>query len=250
MNDLESLIRFLDGELNEEEKKELQKQLLEDPKLMEQYQLIVDFDKAMNDKQLKQFEDSLDRAKANYFESLPEAETLNPPFRKIRHWLIAASIIFAVILGIVLSKTLIKGQNTDQLFAQYYERLDNSFTSRSYAESGNDFTKAIQFYDQGNYEGAIMLLKRVVTVDPANNAAKLFLGISFIETEQLKNAIPVFKNILESNDVIFGEHARWYLSLCYIKLKEVDKAKQQLQQIIKEKTIYAQKASEILKKIS
>lgn len=95
-----------------------------------------------------------------------------------------------------------------------------------------------------------MLLKRVITVEPANNAAKLFLGISFIETDQLKNAIPLFKNILESNDILFGEHARWYLSLCYIKLKEVEKAKLQLQQIIKDKTIYAQKATEILKKIS
>ena len=41
-----------------------------------------------------------------------------------------------------------------------------------------------------------------------------------------KKAIPLLENIVDSNDLLFAQQARWYLALSYLQLDDTNKAVQ------------------------
>lgn len=248
MRDLEQLIRSLDGELTEEQKNQLNEELKNNPSLVDNLELIKDVDSLMGDKHLNSFESTLKEVEYVVFKqgNLKKEEVKINRFTFTR--LVAASVIAIVSLGILFYfMASNQKQSSEYLYAHYYQKLEADFLTRSATVAQDDFIKAVEFYSQGKYESAIGLFNSIIKKDPSNNAAKLFLGISYTETQRFTNAIKVFQDLIKQDDIMFGEHASWYLSLCYIKLNEVSKAKPLLKHLVTTKSFYVQKASDLLK---
>ncbi len=246
MKDLEQLVQFLDGELNEVEKQQLIEKLKNNPGLSEKLDLIKDFDALTGDKQLSGFEDTLKEVEVDFMKRKQATSRL-----QLKFWMQVAAAVLILISAatyflVIKEKT---SPSADSLYASYYQKLPADYATRS-NENGNDlFINAIKLYNENRYDEAISIFNKIIQADPSNNAARLFLGICYTETNNFQKASGLFNDILIKHDPIFEEHAAWYLSLCYIKTKKPDLAKPLLNNLVETRSFYVGKASELLRKL-
>ena len=111
-----------------------------------------------------------------------------------------------------------------------------------------DFTLALEFYNTNDYENAALFFSKVVESNPKDMQSVLLNGVSNFEDQKYPEAKISFATVIDDNNNLFIETARWYLALCYIKTNETDKAISQLQSITNENGIYSKDARKILKK--
>ena len=69
------------------------------------------------------------------------------------------------------------------------------------------------------------------------------------ELKQYEDAINEYNKVIQHGDNIFIEDAEWYRSLCYLKMKNYSKVKEQLVFIIEKKGYYSNDAKAILRKL-
>ncbi len=246
MKDLEQLVQFLDGELNEAEKQQLVDKLRNNPELNGKFELIKDFDALTGDKQISNFETTIKEVEAEFLAKKQATSKLN-----LKLWMqIAATVI--LLISAATYFLVIKERSSfspDSLYAAYYQKLPADFATRSGEKSDDLFINAIKLYNDNKYQEAIVEFTKILNSDPSNNAARLFLGICYSETDNFKKASEHFNIILNHHDPIFEEHAAWYLSLCYIKTNNPDLARPLLNNLVETRSFYIGKASELLGKL-
>lgn len=249
MKDLEQLVQYLDGELNEYEKQQLIEKLKNDPSLREKLNIIKDIDLLLGDRHLESLEESLKEIEAQHKGEHALIPSISAPKKLL--WLKAAALI--IILVSAASYFVFHFSNTpknpDDLFAAYYEKMPADFTTRSQDTQQDDFNSAIKLYNENDYSQAIVGLNKVIQKDQSNNAAQLFLGICYIETKQFEGAAAQFEKVIKKHDPLFEEHAEWYLALSYIKTNKPGLAKPLLSKLVNSKAFYAKQASDLLKKL-
>lgn len=251
MKDLEQLVQYLDGDLNDYDRQQLTEKMRVDASLREKLDFIKDVDRVIGDNELSSFEECLNDVENSFF-NRQTLEEPKPAYKFKRTYIMRAAAVAAIVVATALTFILIQDRliySHDKIFASYYEKMPVDFATRSNEIFKDDFTDAIKYYNQNNYKEAIIHFEKVLKKDPTNNAAKLFLGICYTETKQYKNAAGQFHTIIQQKDPIFEEHASWYLSLCYIKTDNPKLAKNILHNLVNTHSFYTAKASELLKQL-
>jgi len=67
--------------------------------------------------------------------------------------------------------------------------------------------------------------------------------------EKYEQAADYYSKVIIHGDNIFMEEAEWYKSLCYLKMNDIKKAREQLLFIIERKGYFANDAKAVLRKI-
>jgi hypothetical protein len=134
----------------------------------------------------------------------------------------------------------------DDLFSEYYKPyniIDGQ--TRSYKQTDEQFVEIMRIYKAGQYNNVTLKLKSWIKKD--NNSPKILLiyGIAQIEQHNYENAIFIFNEILKDGGE-FSIEAKWYLALCYLKIKNNNKAKDLLRDLSKTPGIYKDMAIELL----
>ncbi len=159
---------------------------------------------------------------------------------------IAAAILITLIVGGVMLFNSGQDTSTDGIFSNFYKADDAIMMVRSGTSPEDiDLKEALLAYHEKKYDNAIEILQN----QNNNILAKYYLGLSYLETDKLENAIETFQAIINHKNNLFVEQAEWYLSLCYVKSSQEEKAKILLDQISNSESIYKEKAEKILKKI-
>ena len=167
---------------------------------------------------------------------------------------IAAGFALLIIATLTLFN-IIKNPSSEKLFAQYYEPFENQ---SSMALRGGDekaesieselLQRALSEYDKTNYAESIELFNSI----PDNSENKLsvwmYKGNALLHEGQVDKAIIMFQNIINEN-AGFEVHAKWYLSLCYIKNEDFQNAKPLLEEIRDYGKYKNKEAGKILSKI-
>lgn len=247
MEQLEKIIRYLDGEVIGEEKLQLEKEIETDKSLQQALHLVRDVNQTIADEQLLSFVNQLKETNEIFNK---ESASLQKK-RTVMIWktLAAACFVGIVIVSIYLITGNTKPSN-DKIFANYYHRYEAELLTRSAEPSDvSDLIKAIQLYDKGNYLEAIIRFDAILKSDATNTAAHFFIGVSYIETKEYSKAIDNLNFVVTQNDTAFVEHAEWYLSLCYIKMNQMNKAMNLLHKIANGTTFYKVMASDVLHKM-
>ena len=143
-----------------------------------------------------------------------------------------------------------KSVSGNELFAEYYEPYKPDFNTRGEINLQDDIMEALETYTSKNYPAAIPKFQKILQNDSTLVFAKFFLAVSYIETDQLNEAISLLTNISTFNDNIYQMHAQWYLALCYLKKEDMEKAATVLKNIELNNEFYSQKAKEILIRIT
>lgn len=213
IEELDELIeRFLSGRMTEEEEESFKKELKQNPELKAHAHEITSLIMGMKRKHQKE-------------DAKVISDTAKATHRKIVKYLLWPISIAAIFL-LIFYPFANSGNKYDAIFNNYYVNYD----SETMARGEEDSTTIVQL-------------------------AKIFSDIK--ESKDCTKSIQDLENIYASIDTDYTYRAyandiSWYLSLAYIKDKQVDKAKEVLRKLIKDnpETEIADKAQKLLAEIS
>jgi tetratricopeptide (TPR) repeat protein len=157
----------------------------------------------------------------------------------------AATIIMAVALLSVFSRS----ESPEQLFANYFEPYPNVFepTQRGTDAALDKRATAFAMYEQKNYAEAAKLFNELLS-EKQEPELLLLLGNANMVLNRDNEAKNNFLTLIRDYDVL-DEQAKWFLSLCYLKSGEREKAKLIWEELGDPKITYSEKAKNLLKKV-
>jgi len=237
--------RYLAGEMGEDEKQWFEKELEGNANLRAEVVL-----RRKTDDILKQQDIMALRSKLGSIEKKRKEAEVAPVRRPGTVYLKYAAVLTALVLigSIFIFKDRYTG--TDELISKYYRPYDPPAVQRSVNASVNaDFSLALEFYNTSDYTHAAQLFSKVVQNNPKDMQSVLLYGVSSFEDKKYPEAKKSFVTVIDDNNNLFIESAQWYLALCYIKTEENEKARGELQLIVKEGGLYARNARKLMKSL-
>jgi TolA-binding protein len=254
MEQLEKIIKYLDGEVIGTEKESFEQELATDNKLKEKLELVKEVNAALADEDLSNFiakikdiNASLNQESASKSNHVDDTKKTSAFLIKKRYLSAAAVLLIFAISSIFYLN--FSGPKNEKIFDQFYEKYESSVITRSNNSETNDLIIAIQLYDRGKYTEAITRLTVLLEQDNTNTTARFFIGLSYMETKSYTKAITNFSAIIAEKDTAFVEHAEWYMALCYVRINHMKQASELLNQIATGSSFYKIKAVDLMKKL-
>lgn len=237
--------RYIAGEMGEEERKWFEREVNGNENLRAEIELRRKTDLLLKD----QGSISL-RNKLSEIEKRRKTTVTSTGKARGTVYIRYAAILTAVL--VVGSILLYKGKNSgsDELLSRYYKPYEPPASQRSGQTALNaDFTLALEFYNTSDYANAALFFSKVVESNPKDMQAVLMNGVSNFEDKKYPEAKSSFTTVIDDNNNLFIETAKWYLALCYIKTGENDKAISQLKSVMDDGGTYSKDAGKILKRL-
>jgi tetratricopeptide (TPR) repeat protein len=236
--------RYVAGDMNDAEKKWFEKELDGNEMLRNEVDL-----SRRTDEVLKKRHISALRGKLSEIDKQHQIITTGSKTRRPGYLKYAAAIAGLVIIGSVI---LFSGRalSSDEIIDRYYRTYEPPTTQRSGLTTlTNDFTMALEFYNTHNYEKAAIFFTKVLKSNPEDMQSTILYGVSNFEDKKYPDAKQSFIKVINDNNNLFIESAKWYLALCYVKTNDKEKAVQQLNMIKNEGGIYKNDAKKIIRRL-
>jgi hypothetical protein len=173
-----------------------------------------------------------DRLVDEFFKEKEAAESgsvkspVNPARRKSLKYILYPLIAAAAIVGgVLIFNTSITRDLNDRLYKQYYAPwTDAGLISRG-SESAfkTEFYEALNLYFAGDYLNSGSEFDKLAGLDPSHAESALFLSLSKMGAENYQESAELLESFLYRFD-LYQPEAKWYLSLCYLKLDQPEKA--------------------------
>jgi tetratricopeptide (TPR) repeat protein len=237
--------RYIAGEMGEDEKLWFGKELENNENLRKEIDLRKKTDLVLKNREMITLRNKLSEIEKRRKDA---DVTISKPVRPV--YLRYAALITA--LAVIGSVIFFTGQNTgsDEVIGRIYKGYEPPASQRSGQSAANaDFTLALEFYNTNDYENAARFFSKVVESNPKDMQSVLLKGVSNFEDQKYPEAKISFTTVIDDNNNLYIETARWYLALCYIKTNEKEKAVSQLQSITNDNGIYSKDARKILRKL-
>jgi tetratricopeptide (TPR) repeat protein len=182
------------------------------------------------------------------YEDDSEVKRTSSVFSKRKFYYAAASAALLIATGGLVQRLSNSDLSNDAVYSKYYTPYDVTVTYRSgNTEVDRILLNALEHYEEHDYERALVLFEEVLENRQNDMAINLYSGISYMEEEKYKKATHSFNHIISNNDNLFIEQAKWYLSMCYVKTENIEKAELVLNEIIQEESYYKDQAKKVLK---
>ena len=242
---VEDIIRFVNKEMEETERKEFEAALQQDEQLKADYELYIKMDSALkvhvqwNNEANVAFRDNLQKFNQEYFaDNVRTAET---PVRRLRiNKLFYAAAVFIIALFIWAPWN----QNN---YNEFFDAKMVSVEERGDGENLFLLKDAKDAFNKGNYEDAKGKLKTLLEADAENDMLKFYYGISLMQTKEF-NQSRVYLEQVYGGESVFKDEAAYYIAFGYLKEHDKEKAKEWLQKIDEGSGIY-RKSRQLLKEI-
>jgi hypothetical protein len=234
---------YLDGNLNETEKAEFNKLLIEDNCLASEIILHKEVNEAILDNEIHEFREKVYKLISSSAEK--SSRFLLFP-KKLIKYPVAASIV--LLIGISLWQVF-SLESPDKIYADYYKAYQPDISVRSINTTTDKIQLSYLLYQEGDYESSFEILNNYLAENADNQTARFYLGMNAIELGKIDFAIAELKKIEQDETTPYAIHARWYLAMTYLKSKNPDEARIYLKSLRKEENFYSEKAREVLKKL-
>ncbi len=242
--DNELIKKYLANELSAEERNAFEQEMENDPFLMESMEGLS----MVNSQWSVEAADKTEKK----LHTIIDTKIKEPEKGKIislNFFRYAAAACIIGVLALVSWRLIFVQKSIDEqaIYASYFKPLTNPDATVRGENDSTAESQAIQAYEKEDYFAAVKYYEKLVSNNPDNVKNNLFLGISFLATNQPKKAIEAFNKITTSEEYHFD--IQWYLALAYIKNKEIPQAQSTLIPLTKEENYYQKEAEEILAKI-
>lgn len=131
-------------------------------------------------------------------------------------------------------------------FIQKNELYSN--ISRGEKNLNNDLISAEDYFRNKNYSKALPIFIKELSNDKNSAQLYLYTAISQLELNEIDAAVVTLNNLIKS-DLIDGQKGYWYKSLLFVKTNQLNKAKLQLEFIVKNSYFKHKEAKELLSKL-
>lgn len=239
----ERLKKYLANELSPEERNAFEQEMENDPFLQDAVEGLEAWQKDKQQWSADALETKL-QEQAHRIHTPPRGKMVLLNFVKLA---LAASIIG--IISLLTWRTLGNKTSVDtqELFAAYYQPMTHPDATVRGDHSKNEEDSAIQAYEKENYFEAVNHYRKLTQNHPKNVRYQLFLGISYLSTQQAKKAIETLQPIITSAE--YQDDIHWYLAMAYLKNKEVTNALVHFNHLTQTDNYYQQQAKEIADKL-
>jgi len=166
--------------------------------------------------------------------------------RKWYYYAAAATVGIAIIGALIFNSF---NQSPEQLFTAYFKPYPNMFeaTVRGNSVSTPERREAFQAYEQGDYQKAATLFTELLKTNNEPGIL-LLLGNSNLILGNVEEAKKNFITLNKDFDEL-DMQSKWFLSLCYLKSGDVERARAILKELGDTEVSYATKAKELLEKV-
>ncbi|MBI9056640.1 MAG: hypothetical protein JEZ01_02590 [Labilibaculum sp.] len=237
---------FLDGDLNQEQLKEFEQNLLDDSDLQMELDLHQEIDEAIMETDIMDL-----RSKLEAIET-PTNPSKKRKLKFLTKWNIAAASL-ALLIGLGSLMYIFNDKSSysnDQIFSNYYKPYNVVVNTRSAdATVDNILMSAVNSYESKDYRTALTLFKQILDKDSTNITSNFYSGISNIEINEYSKANKNFTRVIKHKNNLFIEQSEWYLGFCYLMTNEKDKALKQFHVIAQGNSFYKTKALEIINRL-
>lgn len=228
--------KYLAKNMSDEEKKKFENQMQTNSELMKEFELHKDFDSFLN---IKHERDAMQIQVKQIINNRRKSRSI---FVK-RNYSIAASIV--VLLSVSLFTYMFLPEKNERLYSKFYESYEFSSIERSTNEILDHTDKALLLYTDKKYNDFITYIEEQNLYNENDFVLNLLYGVSLLEIEDAKKAIPVFENLLREENM-YSETINWYTALAYLKVNDIPNAKSKLNELILENGYYKDKALELM----
>jgi len=244
MKNVDLIIKFLSGDMDQEEAGSFKKDLATNPELKQEYTEVSHAYQLIKTQLRKRDEDSF-RAKLAEVMEQPISKTKNISISHWRRWYFLLPL--AASLAILISIFLMNPES-DIILAKFYKPQKDAVVlalnqaTRGASESG------IDLYRKGLYEEAMNQMSELLASDEENQVTLLFYLLSSLELDLQEIALEkVLANPINT-ELQTGQCLIWYTSLALIKSNRFEEAAIQLQPLTKQPGPYQTSASRLLKR--
>ncbi len=273
MDNDRNIIRYLDGEMQDEERRQFEKEIEKDPALAglldeianlqnlaaralqmegdpeislsedirrEIREMVQEFHKGKQAGDNQQVEEA---ATAYFKQQASKSHGLQ------RAWYaIAAVIIAGAIFSIILLQPFTRA-DPSEIFAEYAGNYTRTEDILEITRADDDFMFALEVFESGDYERSSVLFQMLADSAVAGDYALLYLGHSYMGLSRTDRAITVYLQLVETANGDLLEDTRWYLSLCYLKKEMIEEANTLLEEISISDSPYRSESRKILRSI-
>jgi len=241
---LETIEKYIDGELEGEELLNFEELLSTDQDIKRDYELSMEINHSILEKDVMALRETMEYM----YEDEAKVQRIPTVFTKRRFYYAAASAALLVAAGGLTQRLMNPNLDSENVFSKYYAPYDVTVTYRSgNTEVDRILIHALERYEEEDYDQALVLFEEVLESRNNDMAVNLYSGISYMEEEKYQKATNSFNHIISNNDNLFIEQAKWYLSMCYLKTDNIEKAEAVLHEIIEEDSFYKKQARKVLR---
>lgn len=236
---IKDIIRFLDGEMEEQEREIFQQELDTNEELKTELKLYTEVSSTLKlnlnpDKKDIAFKDNLKHYTGEYFNTKKQKTKI---FVIQKYWYAAAILIVALMVWAPWNKNIYQQYAVTEMVS-VAERGDND--QQLLSEATDEFNKR-------DFVKAKEKLKILVAQKPNDDMLKFYYGVSLLETNEIELARENFNEVY-NGESIFKFDAAFYNALSYLKQNDKRAAKEWLNKVDKDADVY-EKAQELLSKI-
>jgi len=239
--------KYIAGEMTPKERLWFEKELEDNDSLKREIELRRKTDQALTRYDIINLRNKL----SNIEKARKERETIKISQKKLllRSAAVAACFILLGSLYLTLNKTT----STETIINEYFTVYNPGGAVRNSVSTIGTYDvlykKALALYKKNDYKNAADLLKDYIAKRPEHMEAHLIYGVASMKNNDFEEAAGSFLKIISNGNNLYIDNARWYLSLCYLSLKNTEAARTQLMIIKESESIYKTRAEKILKRI-
>jgi len=237
----EKIEDYLAGILTGDELKAFEAQLAKDPALAEEVELRRAINEAIGDQKTVEFQRLVQEQGAAFLKQPNGGIVGRRPFKLNRRWFaVAASLLILVLAAYFIwgrQKTVPSVPLTEQeLYAKHFFTYDLNLALRTVYDASIDeaFKKALLQYQREDFTGAVFSFRQLADEDKDNMQLAFALAQAHMNTAppQLGPAEALLRKIITDNKSIYVPTAKWYWALILIKRAEIERAKEQLKDVV------------------
>lgn len=159
---------------------------------------------------------------------------------------IASTLAIALVVFVLNFDSIGGRVQPEAIFSEYFKPYPNVLApiTRSSESSTTKLSEAMHLYDSKQYDEAILGFNNLIPRSSLKNEILFYKGVALLAKGEASEALYHFE--LMENESSFTDQRKWYLSLAYIQLEEIDSAVALLNEIIKDQSYFMVYAEELL----
>jgi len=234
---MELIERYLNDELNAEERKQMEQRMSVDPEFRRKLEVFREFQQ-MYSEDTQSFRTLLKEVNEEY------RQDRKP---KNNYWLIAASVSLIGLLAAAYFLFLSPASLPEELYAQNFSLPADNLTVRG-DEDQQLLNEAMALYNDRQFDEALQRFDAWEAQHTDSIPVMFYSAVSHMAVGEMRPAIEQLKTIMldRSADVSYSAASRWYLALAYLKVDQKEEARSLLRDLDGGSSSYATKARNLL----
>lgn len=208
---LNTIDRYLNGQMNTDERVIFENELKNNPVLQASFEEIQELQKGIEHAILKQ--------KLNDFHSeipLEEKPVINIQKHSKSNKTVWYSIAAILVVAIGILWVFSSGDANEKLYSKHFIP-DPGLPTVMGTSQNYSFNEAMVDYKLGKYTTAIEKWEMLITQKPDNDTLNYFIGVAKMADGNSQDAISFLQKTLVNNQSVFKEETNFYLGLALLK---------------------------------